>query len=70
MSQAAFVLNEKLQRCEAGLDSQDVGRGAPEAIGCPSLDLVPECGELPSHVDGGQEGVRPVAEDREEEGGG
>ena len=70
MSQAAFVLNEKLERCEAGFDSQDVGGGVHEAIGRPSLDLVPERAELPSHVNGGQEGVRPVAEDGEEEGEG
>ena len=31
---------------------------------------MPERGELPAHVDGGQEGIRAVAKDAEEEGGG
>jgi len=31
---------------------------------------VPENGQLPRHVDSGNEGVRPVAEDGEEKGGG
>jgi len=65
-----FVHKEKLERREAGLDGQDVGGGTHEAIGRPSLDLGPECGELPRYVDGGQEGVGTVTEDWEEEGGG
>ena len=47
-----------------------MGGGAHKAVGCPSLDIVPECGELPGHVDSGHEGVRAIAEDGEEEGGG
>ena len=70
VSQSAFIPKEKFERWEAGLDGQDVGGGAHEAIGRPSLDLVPECGELPGHVDCGQEGVRAIAEDGKEEGGG
>jgi len=49
----ALIRKEKLERRQAGLDGQDVGGGTHEAVGHPSLDLVPECGELPSHVDGG-----------------
>ena len=62
MSQAAFVHKEKLPRPEAGLDGLDVGGGAHKAVGRPSLDLVPKCGEIPSHVDRTQEGVRALAE--------
>jgi len=40
-------------RREAGLDGQDVSGGTHEAIGCLSLDLVAERGELPGHEDGG-----------------
>jgi len=61
--QSALVLKEKLEWREAGLDGQDVSGGTREALGCPPLDLMPECGELPSHVDGGQKGVRAIAED-------
>jgi len=68
--QAAFVCQEKLEGWEASFNGQDVGGGADKAVGCPSLDLVPEGGELPHHVDGGQENVRAVAKHREEEGGG
>jgi len=53
VGQAALVRKENREWGEAGLDGQDVGGGTREAIGCPSLDLVPECGELPIHVDGG-----------------
>jgi len=55
---------------QAGLDSQDVSRGAHEAIGRPSLDLVPERRELPVHGDCGNKGVRAIAEDGKQEGGG
>jgi len=68
--QASLVCKEKLERWEAGLDGQDIGRGRYEAVSCPPLDLVPEHGELPNHVDGGHEDVRAIAEDGDEEGGG
>jgi len=65
--QSAFVRKEKFERREAGLNGQDVGGGAHEAVGHPSLDLVPKRGELPGHVDCGREGVRTIAEDGKEE---
>jgi len=67
VSQSAFIRKEKFKWREAGLNGQDVGRGAHEAVGHPSLDLVPKCGELSGHVDCGREGVRTIAEDRKEE---
>ena len=67
---AALVLEEERERREPGLNGQYVGGSTHEAISCPSLDLVPESGELPSRVEGGQEGVRAVAEDGEEKGRG
>ena len=70
VSQSALILEEKFERREAGLDGQDVGGGAHEAIGRPSLDLVPERGEFPGHVDRGQKGVRAIAENGKEEAGG
>jgi len=70
VGQAALVRKEKPERRETGLDGQNVCGGTREAIGSPSLDLVPEGGELPNHVDGGQKRVRAAAEDREEERGG
>ena len=70
VSQPAFIREEEIQRREAGLNGQDVSRGAHEAVGRPSLDLVPERGKLPDHVDCGNKGVRAIAEDGEEEGGG
>jgi len=51
VSQSAFIPEEKFERWKAGLNGQDVGGGAHEAIGRPSLDLVPERGEFPGHVD-------------------
>jgi len=68
--QASLVCKEEPERWEAGLDGQDISRGRHEAIGCPSLDLVPEHGEFPNHVGGGHEDVRTIAEDGEEQGGG
>jgi len=65
--QASLVCEEKPEWREAGLDGQDIRRGRHEAIGCPSLDLVPEHGEFPNHVDGRHEDVRAIAEDGEEE---
>jgi len=70
VSQPAFIREKEIEWWKAGLDGQDVGGGAHEAIGRPSLDLVPERGELPGHVDRGNKGVRAIAEDGEEEGGG
>ena len=70
MSQAAFVFEEEPEGREAGLDGQDVDGGTHEAVGGPPLNLVPKGGELPSHMDGGREGVRAIAQDGEEEGGG
>jgi len=66
----AFVHEEKLEWWETGLDGQDVGGGTHEAVGGPPVDFVPEGGELPSHVDGGYEGVCAIAEDGEEDRGG
>ena len=68
--QSAFVCQEELKRWEAGLDGQHVSGGAHKAIGRPSLDLVPEHGEFPGHMDRGQKGLRAIAEDGKEEGGG
>ena len=68
--QASLVGKEKPEGREAGLYGQDVRRGGPEAVGSPSLDPMPEHGELSDHVGGRYEDVRPIAEDREEEGGG
>jgi len=70
VSQSAFVRKEKIARWETGLDGPDVGGGAHEAVGRPSLELVPERGELPGDVDRGQKGVLAVAEDGKEEAGG
>ena len=70
MSQSAFISKEKFERREAGLNGQYAGGGTHEAVGHPPLDLVPECGEFPGHVDCGQEGVRTIAEDGKKEGGG
>jgi len=67
---APFIGEEKPEGRKAGLDGQDVRWGRHEAIGSPSLDLVPEHGELPDHVGGRHEDVRSIAEDGEEEGGG
>ena len=63
--QAALVPKEEVEWRETGFDGQDINGGAHEAVGCRSLDLVPEDGELPRHVDGGGEGVRAIAEDGE-----
>jgi len=70
VSQASLVREEELERREAGLDGQDVCGGRHETISWPSLDLVPEYGELSNHVDGGNEDVRAIAKDGEREGGG
>jgi len=53
VSQVALGRKGKLVWWEAGLDGQDVGGGAHEAIRRPSLDLVPEHRQLSTHVDGG-----------------
>jgi len=68
--QTALVFEEELKWWETGLNGQDIRGGRHETVGCPSLVLVPENGELPDHVDGWQEVVRAIAEDGEEEGGG
>jgi len=65
--QAPFVREEKFEWWEAGIAGQDIRWGRQEAVGSPSLHLVPERGELPEHVDGGPEDVRAIAEDGEEE---
>jgi len=70
VGQAALVPEEKLERWEASLYGQDVGRGAYEAVGRRPLDLVPEHGKLPGHEGRGHEGVSPIANDGEEKGGG
>jgi len=70
VSQAALVLEEEVEGREAGLDCQNVDGGTHEAVGGLPLNLVPESGEFPSHMDGGREGVRAIAEDGEKEGGG
>jgi len=64
--QAAFVGEEEFKWGEAGFHSQDVGRGARKAVSGPSLDLVPEGREFSCHVDSGHEGVRAIAENREQ----
>ena len=70
MSQPAFVRAEEIELREAGLNGQDVSGGAHEAIGRPSQDFVPECGELPGHVDRGNKDVRAIAEDGKDQVGG
>jgi len=70
VSQPAFIREEEIEWREAGLNGQDVRGGAHEAVGRPSLDLVQERGELPGHVDRWNKGVRAIAEDGKEEGGG
>jgi len=70
VDQTAFICEEKLQGQEAGLFGQDVGGGTPKAVCCPSLDLVPELGELPCQMDGRYEDVCAIAEDGKQEGGG
>jgi len=69
VSQAAFLPKKQTKRRKTDLNGQDVSGGAHEAVRCPSLNLVPEHRELASHVDGGHEDVRAIAEDGEEEGG-
>jgi len=69
VSQPAFVPEEEIKWREAGLNGQYVGGGAHKAVGRPSLDLVPERGKLPGHVDRGNKGVRAIAENGKEEGG-
>jgi len=54
---------EEIEWGKAGLNSQDVSRGAREAVGGPSLDLVLKGGELSRHVYSGLESVCAVAED-------
>jgi len=68
--QAVLVRKEEIERGEAGLNGQDIGRGAREAIRGPPLDLVSEGREPSRHVNSGLERIRPVAEDGEEERGG
>jgi len=70
VGQAALVCKEELERRKAGLNGHHVSGCTHETIGHPFLDLVPECGELPRHVDFRYEGVHAIAVDREEEGGG
>jgi len=70
VSQSALVFLEEPGGREAGLDGQDVGGGADETVGGPSLNLVPKDRELPSHMNGGCQGVCAIAQDGEEEGGG
>jgi len=70
VSQPALIREEEIEWGEAGFNGQDVGGGAHEAVGRPSLDLVPERGKLPDHVDRWDKGVRAIAEDGKEEGGG
>jgi len=69
VSQLAFVPEEEIEWREAGLNGQDVRGGAHKAVGRPSLDLVPERGKFPGHVDCGNKGVRAIAENGQEEGG-
>jgi len=68
--QAVLLCKEEIERGEAGLNGQDVGRGAGEAVRGPPLDLVPEGRELSRHVNSGLESIRAVAKDGEEERGG
>jgi len=70
VSQPAFICEEEIEWREASLNGQDVSGGVHEAVGRPSLDLVPEGGEFPDHMDRGNKGVRDMAEDGKEEGGG
>ena len=70
MSQPSFIREEEIEWREARLNGHDVGGGAHEAVGRPFLDLMPERGKLPDHVDRGNKGVRAIAEDGKEEGGG
>ena len=42
VSQAVFIREEEIEWREGGLNGQDVGGGAHEAVGSSSLDLVPE----------------------------
>ena len=70
VSQPALVPKEEIEWREAGFNGQDVSGGAHKAVGRPSLDLVPERGKFPDHVGRGNKGVRAVAEDGKEEGGG
>ena len=48
--QSLFIREKEIKRREAGLNGQDAGGGAYEAVRCPPLDLVPENGELSCHV--------------------
>jgi len=68
--QAALVSEEEVEGRQAGLHGQAVRGGEHKTVGSPSLDLVPEYGQLPGHVNGGQENISAIAEDGEEERGG
>jgi len=63
--QASFIYKEKFERWEAGLYGQDISGGRHETVSRPSLDFVPEHGEIPDHVGGGHKDVRAIAEDGE-----
>jgi len=62
-----LVRYEEVERREAGLNGQDIGRGARETVGGPPLDLMLVGSELPHHVSSGLESIRTVAEDGEQE---
>jgi len=68
-SETRFVREEEFQRRETGLNGQDIRGSTRETVSGPSLDIVPEGGELPYYVHRGFEGMRAIAEDGEKEGG-
>jgi len=69
VGQAAFVCEEEVKRGKAGLDGQDVDRGARETVRRPPLDLMPEGRQLSRHMDSRFAHVHAIAEDREKERG-
>jgi len=64
-----LVREEPVKRWEAGLNSQNVGRGAGKAVRAPPLGLVPKGGEFSHHMDSRGEHVPTVPKNSKEQRG-